>query len=721
MPFGVRGYPLVVSHEYVPVTEKTSQDGPAWDESDRLAALQRYQILDTPPEAEFDDIVRVAAQVCGVPIALISLVDDRRQWFKAAVGLSISETPRSVGFCAHAIQQDGIFIIGDAARDPRFETNPLVAGDPDLRFYAGAPLVTPDGFPLGTLCVIDREPRELTPDQLAALGALSRQVASLLELRLAVAKKSLEERRHRLILESAVDYGIISMDIKGLITSWNEGAHRIFGWTQDEMCGRRCDDFFTPEDRADGIPDKEMGAALTRGRGSDERWHLRKDGSRFWASGEMMPLTDDDDLPIGFLKIVRDRTDKRNAEETLQRLNATLEQRVVDAVAERLKAEDALRQSQKMEVLGQLTGGIAHDFNNILTAIIGALDMLQRRIDTRRFDELTRFVEAAAASAQRAEILTHRLLAFARRQSLDVKPANVNRLIANMEELFHRTLGERVDLECVLGKAVWPALTDPHQLENAILNLAVNARDAMPDGGRLTIETANTHLDAGYAGRHDEVAAGDYVVIAVSDTGIGMSAETIAKAFEPFFTTKPPGQGTGLGLSMIFGFIKQSAGHVRLYSEIGQGTTIKLYLRRALDDEAEPAPPPAGAMTKRGHGETVLVVEDDANVRLIITEVLEELGYAYLEAPDADTAIKLIETEQRIDLLLTDVGLPITNGRQLAEIALARRPDLKVLFVTGYAENAALRGGFLAPGAEMVTKPFAIDVLASKIREIIER
>ena len=288
----------------------------------------------------------------------------------------------------------------------------------------------------------------------------------------------------------------------------------------------------------------------------------------------------------------------------------------VTAEVELAAAQEALRQSQKMEAIGQLTGGIAHDFNNLLTGIIGSLDIIRRRMAASRLDEIPRFMDAASTSAQRAGALTHRLLAFARRQSLDIRPNDINRLVASMEDLLHRTLGEHIELECSLSADLWTAFTDANQLESALLNLAINARDAMPDGGRLTIETTNVHLDAAYTSRQDDVAPGDYVVIGVSDTGSGMPADVVAKAIDPFFTTKPVGEGTGLGLSMVYGFAKQTRGHLRIYSEVGHGTTVKLYLPRALQDAVDLEKPAKEA--PRGQGETILVVEDDATVRLIL-------------------------------------------------------------------------------------------------------
>ena len=393
-------------------------------------------------------------------------------------------------------------------------------------------------------------------------------------------------------------------------------------------------------------------------------------------------------------------------------------------VTERHTAEEQLRQAQKMEAVGQLTGGIAHDFNNLLTGIVGSLELLQRRLTAGRTDGLLRYAAAATVSAQRAAALTQRLLAFARRQPLDPKPMDANRLVAGMEDLLRRTLGPGVHLELALAGGLWAILSDAHQLESALLNLAINARDAMPSGGRLTVETTNTVLDEAYArSQGGEVRPGQYVLLSVTDSGTGMSPDVIAKAFDPFFTTKPLGQGTGLGLSMLYGFVKQSNGHVRIYSEPGRGTTFKLYLpreREAAGEDAEPEAAEAG-LAKADAGETVLVVEDEPTVRLLVTETLQELGYRALEAHDGPAGLALLQSSARVDLLVTDVGLPGLNGRQLADAARLIRPGLRVLFMTGYAHNAAVgQGAALEAGMEIISKPFALDALAARIRGIIQ-
>ncbi|MCO7613391.1 response regulator [Pseudomonas chlororaphis] len=416
----------------------------------------------------------------------------------------------------------------------------------------------------------------------------------------------------------------------------------------------------------------------------------------------------------------RDRLiDLSQSELRLQRTLETLEQQVQERTAQLRHNEEALRQSQKMEAVGQLTGGIAHDFNNMLTGIIGSLELLRRRLARGRTEDLDSLIDLGVTSANRAAGLTHRLLAFSRRQSLDSKPVEMNALVTSMGELLQRSLSESIQLDMRLDPQLWVAEADPNQLESALLNLVLNARDAMPNGGRLLVETLNQRLDADFTQAHDNLAPGEYVLLRVSDNGCGMPEAIINRVFDPFFTTKPIGQGTGLGLSMIYGFSKQSGGHVTLDSTLGRGTEVSLYLPRLRGDLKQDEPPQAQQAGAAQQGETVLIVEDDPAVRVLVSAVLGELGYAYLEAGDARSAMPILDSAQRIDLLISDVGLPGMNGRQLAEIGRQIRPQLKVLFITGYAEHAAARGGFLDPGMQLITKPFTFDLLTAKVREMI--
>lgn len=419
--------------------------------------------------------------------------------------------------------------------------------------------------------------------------------------------------------------------------------------------------------------------------------------------------------------LFKDLTARKLAERALEDLNVTLEERVEARTRELAAAHEALRQSQKMEAVGQLTGGIAHDFNNLLAGISGSLELLGKRLAEGRTAGMERYIDAAQGAAQRAASLTQRLLAFSRRQTLDPKPTDVNRLIGGMEELIRRSVGPDVEVEVVQAGGLWATRVDQPQLENALLNLCINARDAMaPDGGRLTIETANKWLDERHA-RERDLPPGQYVSLCVTDTGSGMAPEVIERIFDPFFTTKPIGQGTGLGLSMIHGFVRQSGGQVRVYSEVGSGTTMCLYLPRWSGEVSDEDPVRAALAGAPGHGETVLVIDDEPTVRMLVVEVLQEQGYAAIEAPDGPTGLAILRSDVRIDLLITDVGLPGgLNGRQVADAARETRPDLKVLFITGYAENAAVGNGLLAPGMEVLTKPFVMADLAAKVTEMID-
>jgi len=396
--------------------------------------------------------------------------------------------------------------------------------------------------------------------------------------------------------------------------------------------------------------------------------------------------------------------------------NASLMQQI----NKREAVESQLRQAQKMEAVGQLTGGIAHDFNNMLAVIGGSLDLMRRRIAKGDFG-IERFIEGAQKATERAAALTHRLLAFSRQQPLRPEPLNANRMIAEMSDLLRSTLGEHIRIEVVSAAGLWMTNADVNQLESAVLNIAINARDVMPDGGKLTIETANAYLDDAYCQQQIEVAPGQYVMIAISDTGAGMAPDVVARAFDPFFTTKPAGKGTGLGLSQVFGFVKQSNGHVKIYSEIGAGTTVKIYLPRATSGaeatERRTLPPEQAGSRQ----EVILVVEDDPLMRRHSAEALTELGYTVLDSDGAAAALAVLERRPDVTLLFTDVVMPDVNGKQLADEALKRRPDLKVLFTTGYTHNAVVHGGVLDASVNLLSKPFSLEQLAAKVRMVLDR
>jgi PAS domain S-box-containing protein len=410
----------------------------------------------------------------------------------------------------------------------------------------------------------------------------------------------------------------------------------------------------------------------------------------------------------------RRAAERANAE--LLELNHTLERRVAEAVEARLNSERALHQAQKMEAVGQLTGGIAHDFNNMLSVIVSSLGLLERRLANG--EDVSRFVSAAKEGANRAADLTRRLLSFSRQQTLVLEAINANQMVADMSELLRRTLGEAVQLETVLAGGLWQVHADRNLLESAILNLAINARDAMPDGGRLTIETANCHLDESYAAEQ-AIASGQYVMVAVTDTGTGMTPDVMAKAFEPFFTTKSVGKGTGLGLSQVFGFVKQSNGHIRIYSEVGQGTTMKIYLPRFYGGPEASKPQTDEDLPLASGREVILLVEDDAQVLSLTAQTLRDLGYEVIEAPNAADALKALSAHPEVCLLFTDLVMPDMNGRALADEARRRRPDLKILFTTGYARNAIVHNGILDPDMNLLQKPGSMQHLATKVRDIL--
>jgi signal transduction histidine kinase/CheY-like chemotaxis protein len=834
-------------------------------EKRRIEALARYDVLDTPREQAFDEIASLAAALCRTPIAVVNFIGDGRQFFKAEVGLGVRETPLETAFCTSALLEESFLEISDATADPRFAANPLVTGEPHLRFYAGALLKTDDGLPIGTVCVLDYEPRRLDETQTQALRVLARQAMSALELRRAEKYNDAQRARYDALF-NAIDDGFCIIEFfdgpHGPLSDYvhveaNPGYERhtgianIVGKTLRQIdpieadrwidyYGRvlstgqpaRFERFFLtagrhievsaarvepaslrqvavlfrdidtrkrseaalrasealareniervqlalaagaiigtwfwdlPSDRftvdeafaqafgldpaigREGLsleqvvatvhPDDRLGLsnalaeAIARGGHYAHQYRVRRaDGRYYWIEANGRVDHAPDGTPLSFPGVLLDVEQRRAVEAerdraaaSLRMLNETLEQRVAERTAELMRAEEQLRQSQKMEAVGQLTGGLAHDFNNLLAGVSGSLQLLSIRLSQGRLADVDKYVVAAQGAVRRAAALTHRLLAFSRRQTLDARPTDVNALVNGMTDLIQRTAGPSIRVEAVGAAGLWPALVDASQLENALLNLCINARDAMPDGGRITIETANKWIDRNIAQSHD-MPEGQFLSLCVTDTGTGMTPDVVAKAFDPFFTTKPIGMGTGLGLSMIYGFAKQTGGQVRIYSEVGQGSTVCIYLPRYYGDvDGESLDNPASPVPGTEAGETILIVDDEPSVRMLITDVLEEFGYSVIEAADSVAGLKVLQSDARIDLLISDVGLPGgMNGRQMADAARQTRPGLKVLFITGYAENSVIGNGHLEPGMQVLTKPFPIETLAARVRQLVD-
>lgn len=1017
-----RCYGVVMTTPHDPPNRASPQ---GWTEDERVEALDDYDILDTPAEADFDEIAQLAADTLEAPIALVSLVARDRQWFKSRIGFDEPQTPIGSSVCAHALRGDGFLVVPDLSADPRFAENPLVTAPNGIRFYCGAMLMGKQGLPLGTLCVIDRVPRPegVTPAQRRLLELLARQVVAQMELRRAIvdARFRREERqavetRYQLAAGATTD-AIWDWDLLTDRVQWNAALEAAYGhrvanaetegqwwlthvhpddregvaksieaaieggepnWSADYRFARADGSYAPVYDRGSILRDEAgravrmIGAMLDLTERRAHEVELRASNARFQAAvdaidgyvwtntpeGEMqgdqpgwqaltgqteaeyrgygwtaavhpddvepsvaawrtavatrtmyahehrvrtaagewrrfvtraVPMIGEDGTLTEWVGIHTDVTERREQQAALREsqarlqflddlgrataeaddpdaivatttrmvaahmnvdncayarfdddedgfvitgewsrgdghsfigdyrlsdygpaigetlragravvirdmvaavgeeaaamaaetgvaatisvpiirsgrlvamvavhhgsprhwteeevsllrataerswahlervratnaladLNASLEARVAERSRELLAAEEALRQAQKMEAVGQLTGGIAHDFNNLLTIVIGSVDIARRALGVGDAMRATRAMGNAQKGAERAAALTQRLLAFSRRQPLDPKPLHVGRLVEGMLDLVNRALGETVSLDVVADPALWRTEADPNQLENAILNLAVNARDAMPDGGRVVIETRNARIEPGDAA---EVAPGDYVMVAITDTGTGMSRETLARVFEPFFTTKEVGRGTGLGLSQVYGFVRQSGGQVKMFSQEGVGTTVRIYLPRLHhdgEDDEEEATAPALAPSRQD--ETIMVVEDDDDVRAYTVEVLRELGYRVLEAHDGMTALRLLERrETAIDLLFTDVVMPGMSGSELVERARGLKAELKVLYASGYTRNAIMQGGRLEPGVDLLAKPFTYESLARKIRDVLE-
>lgn len=572
-------------------------------------------------------------------------------------------------------------------------------------------------------------------DEITSLRAENEQLRGQLVEVEALRKREAEVQEHNRRIQVALSAGAI-------IGTWNwhpladtftvdENFALSFGHdpsiVQTELTLEQVLATVHPDDRPS--LDAAIEEAVLRGGAYVHQYRVRRaDGRYYWIEANGRVDFDAEGKPESFPGVLINVDERRSLEverdratAALRALNDTLEQRIEERTAELMRSEEALLQSSKMEAVGQLTGGLAHDFNNLLAGISGSLELMRVRIQQGRYTDVDRYLTAAQGAARRAAALTHRLLAFSRRQTLDPRPTDINRLVSGMHEMVQRTVGAGIAIEVVGASGLWPVLVDVSQLENALLNLCLNARDAMPDGGRITVETSNKWLDE-QAAKLLDLPDGQYLSLCVTDNGTGMKPEVVARVFEPFFTTKPTGEGTGLGLSMTYGFARQSGGQVRIYSEVDQGTTVCIYLPRHYGNVTEEEPlAQAPALIRSAQDKTVLVVDDESTVRMLIADILSELGYTAIEASDSAAGLKLLQSDVPIDLLVSDVGLPGgMNGRQMADAARVSRPDLKVLFITGYAENAILGNGYLAPNMAVLTKPFAIETMASRIRCMIE-
>jgi len=581
----------------------------------------------------------------------------------------------------------------DAERSQNVPTLALAEAERTGRFEREGWRVRKDGTQFWAHVVIDaiRSPE----GELVGFAKITRD---LTERRAAETKLRESEDQFRLLVQSVTDYAIYMLNVDGHVASWNAGAQHIKGYAPEEIIGRHFSDFYTEADRAAGLPRIGLETATRDGRWEHEGQRVRKDGTAFWAHVVIDAIRDDAGKLVGFAKVTRDITERREAEAALQAAQATM------------------IRSQKLEAIGQLTGGVAHDFNNLLQVISGNLQLLSKDIAGNARAEMR--VQSALGGVARGSKLASQLLAFARRQPLEPRVVNAGRLIKGMDEMLRRALGGEIEVETVVAGGLWNSLIDPDQLENAVLNLAINARDAMNGEGRLTIEASNAFLDDEYVRQHDELSAGQYVMIAVTDTGAGIPPDILERVYEPFFTTKAEDKGTGLGLAMVYGFLKQSGGHVKIYSEVGAGTSVKLYFPREVASEDALVGAPSDEI--KGGEETVLVVEDDDEVREVAVSMLNELGYRVVKARDAASALVVVDSGIPIDLIFTDVMMPGTlRSPDFARKAKERLPNVAVLFTSGYTQNAIVHGGRLDPGVELLAKPYTREALARKIRHVL--
>ncbi len=741
------------------------------DEAQRLETLRQYDILDTPAELVFDDLTELAAQICQTPIAMISLVDDKRQWFKSAVGVSVKETPRDMAFCAHTIlHTDRVMQIQDALKDERFRDNALVTSDPHVRFYAGAPLVAREGLPLGALCVIDHQPRTLTPEQLSALQTLGRHVVSQLELRrsaVELTREIAERKRIEAQLREQNEHLVQSKKEQSSMLELDEKSRGVLlSVLEDAVCSRERSELALGELKHEMTERKQAELSL---RESEERFRQLAENidEVFWIANPIdgkilyvssafekiwgMPCKslyktrqvwldtihrDDREQvllaittkqnrgeydetyrivrPDGLVRWIHDRAFPiRNAAGEVFRVVGT-----ASDVTENRNLESQFLQSQKMEAFGLLAGGVAHDFNNLMSVVMGYSDIWLLKLP---LDSPVRIpLKAIKNAGERASSLTKQLLAFSRQTVLESKVLDLNTVVRETEKMLGRLIGDDIVLSSILNPAIPRIKVDPGQIGQVLMNLAINARDAMPHGGNLTIETRTVNFDDAYVQAHLGTKPGSHVMLSVSDTGSGMPPEIVARIFEPFFTTKGVGKGTGLGLAVVYGVISQSGGSIDVESNLGTGTTFKLYFPVTLENVNSASK--SGEIEVHAGIETILVVEDESSLLEIVKESLESFGYTVLTASSGPDALKLVcANEGTIDLMLTDVVMPGMSGRELADTLKQKLPELKVVFMSGYTDDSVVRHGVNHEQVAFLQKPFAPFDLVKKVREELDK
>ncbi len=679
----------------------------------------RIRDIDDP-----DDLAYAAAEILGRTLGVsragygtINVAEEtitiERDWNMPGVqSLAGVLHFRDYGSYIEDLKRGVTAVVSDAEKDSRTAATADALKAISAQAFVNMPVTEQGGF-VALLYLNHAHAREWTDSELSLIRDVAERTRTAVERRRAETALGNSEETFRTLTRVMPNQAWTSRP-DGMLDWFNERVYAFSGAEPGALDGEGWARIVHPDDIAKA--GARWADAIRTGDVYEAEFRLRDTlGNWRWHIARAVPVRDATGAITRWMGTNTDIQDQKEVAETL-------EQRVEERTSQLMQAEEALRQSQKMEAVGQLTGGIAHDFNNLLGGISGSLELLEKRIAEGRLEGVQRYITSAQEGSRRAASLTQRLLAFSRRQTLDPKPVDANKLIASMEDLVRRSVGPTVTVEVVGAGGLWLTRIDPSQLENSLLNLCINARDAMaPDGGRLTIETANKWLDE-RAAKERELPPGQYISICVTDTGTGMAPDVLARAFDPFFTTKPIGQGTGLGLSMVYGFVRQSNGQVRIYSEVGKGTTMCLYLPRHFGKAEEMQETLPDEIIDKGDGETVLVIDDEAILRMLVIDVLEENGYRALEAIDGPSGLKILETDTRVDLLVTDVGLPGgMNGRQVADAARRLRPDLKILFITGYAENAVIGNGHLEPGMEVLTKPFPVSTLGQRIRDMIEK